>query len=386
MEQKPEIVALVPLRGGSKSIPDKNIKNIAGKPLCMWVLGEAVLAKRIDKVYVSTDSKKIKDVIISSSLDVEILDRDPSLATDKASTESVMLDFAGRVDFDILVTIQATSPLTEAVDIDSALDMFEEKRLNSLVTGTRSKRFFWTDDGKPVNYNPCMRPIRQDFKGYIMENGAFYITKRDILEKYRCRVGGKIGIFQMSPETSVELDEYSDWMAMENLLLERKKRNFGKLARNIKLLLMDVDGVLTDAFVYCDQNGMEMKRFSVRDGMGLSMIHDMGIKTGIITKENTDIADYRAKKLKIDYIYKGIEDKTKSLEEISKKSGIAFENIAYIGDDIIDIEILKAVGFSAIPNDAESSLKNIADYICKSDGGKGCVREICNMIIANHTL
>ena len=151
------------------------------------------------------------------------------------------------------------------------------------------------------------------------------------------------------------------------------------------MLVMDVDGVLTDASVYCDNSGMEMKRFSVRDGMGLGMIRDIGIKTGIITKEKADIIDYRAKKLKIDHVYKGIDDKIKVLEEISHKSGIPLNEIAYMGDDINDKEVLKAAGFSVVPNNCEKSLKNIADYICINDGGNGCIREICNMIIEYNT-
>jgi len=385
MEQKSEIAALIPLRGGSKSIPYKNIKHIAGKPLCLWVLEAASLSKMIDRVYVSTDSDKISNIIKKSGLEVEILKRDPSLATDTASTESVMLDFMGRVDFDTLVTVQATSPLTKPGDFDNAINQFQENDLDSLVTGTRIKRFFWTDDNKPVNYDPVKRPRRQELNGYIMENGAFYITKREILKNIKCRLGGKIGVYEMTPDSSIELDEPGDWKIVGDLLLESKKKSIESLIKKVKMLVMDVDGVLTDASVYCDNRGMEMKRFSVRDGMGLGMIRDIGIKTGIITKEKTDIIDYRAKKLKIDYVYKGIDDKIKVLEEISHKSGIPLNEIAYMGDDVNDKEVLKAAGFSAVPNNCEKSLKNIADYICINDGGNGCIREICNMIIEYNT-
>ena len=385
MEQKPEIAALIPLRGGSKSIPYKNIKYIAGKPLCLWVLEAACTSRMIDRVYVSTDSDKISDVIIKSELEVEILERDPSLATDTASTESVMLDFMDRVSFDILVTIQATSPLTKPGDFDDAVNQFLKNSLDSLVTGTRIKRFFWTDDNEPVNYNPLKRPRRQEFNGYIMENGAFYITKREILKNNKCRLGGKIGVFEMAPETSVELDEPADWKIVENILLENRNRYIEDHIKKIKMLVMDVDGVLTDSFIYCDNNGMEMKRFSVRDGMGLGILRNIGIKTGIITKEKTDIVEHRAKKLKIDHIYIGIDDKVKALEDISHRSGIPLKNIAYIGDDINDKEVLKAAGFSVVPNNCEEPLRSIADYVCINDGGCGCVREICNIIIEHHT-
>lgn len=389
MEQKTEIVALVPLRGGSKSIPLKNIKNIAGKPLCLWVLEAASRSGLIDRIYVSTDSDKIKGVVEDSLLPVKILTRDPLLATDTTSTEAVMLDFMERVDFDILITIQATSPLTETEDIDSAIKYFLDNNFDSLLTGVRVKRFFWTDDGKPVNYDPVKRPRRQDFDGWIMENGAFYMTKRTILKDQKCRLGGRIGIYRMPAETSFEIDEPADWKIVENILLEKKEKNKIKnimnLVKSIKMMVMDVDGVLTDSFVYCDVNGLEMKRFSVRDGMGLELIRKKGIKTGIITKEKTDIIDLRAKKLKIDYIYKGVENKLEALKDISKKAGILLEKIAYIGDDVNDLEVLKTAGFSAVPADAEASLLDAADYVCKNRGGSGCVREICNIILESKT-
>jgi len=221
MKQKPGIVALIPLRGGSKSIPYKNIKDIAGKPLCAWVLEAASFSKLIDEVYVSTDSEKIIDVVSGLSLPVKISKRDPSLATDSASTESVMLDFMNRVDFDILVTIQATSPLTRSKDLDLAIKQFMDNNLDSLLTGVRIKRFFWTDNSKPINYDPLNRPRRQEFKGWIVENGAFYLTKRNILKKFKCRLGGKIGIYEMPSEAAHEIDEPMDWNVLENILLEK---------------------------------------------------------------------------------------------------------------------------------------------------------------------
>jgi len=321
------------------------------------------------------DSDKIIDVVSSSGLPVEILRRDPILATDTASTEAVMLDFMDKVNFDILVTLQATSPLTRTKDIDSAIKYFLGSDFDSLLTGVRTKRFFWSDDGKPVNYNPLKRPRRQDFNGWVMENGAFYITKRSILKSKKCRLGGKIGIYEMHPETAYEVNILTDRKE------KNKKKNIMDLVKNIKMLVMDVDGVLTDSFVYCDVNGLEVKRFSTRDGMGLELIRKMGIKTGIITKEKTDIIDFRAKKLSIDYILKGIENKLEALKNISEKAGIPLDQIAYIGDDINDMEVLKAAGFSIVPHNAEPSVVNVADYVCDSNGGSGCVREICNIIL-----
>lgn len=214
----PTTLALIPLRGGSKSIPKKNIKSLAGQPLCAWVLQAASTAKGIDAVYVSTDCPEIAAVVRNLDLGVRIIDRPASLATDAASTEAVMLHFIDQAPCDRLVTIQATSPQLTAADLDAALERFERAGLDSMLSAVRTKRFFWQDNATPINYEPLHRPRRQDFAGTLMENGAFYITRRAIIEKLRCRLGGSIGIHEMPEHSALEIDEPEDWARVESLL------------------------------------------------------------------------------------------------------------------------------------------------------------------------
>lgn len=218
MSSSPITVAIVPLRGGSKSIPKKNIRPLAGQPLCAWVLQAASSAEFIDAVYVSTDCSEIAAVVRALDLAVEIIDRPAALATDEASTEAVMLHFIEQVPCERLVTIQATSPQLTAADLDAALTRFDRDRLDSLLSAVRYKRFFWHDNATPINYDPLHRPRRQDFAGTLMENGAFYITRRAILEQYRCRLGGRIGIHEMPEHSALEIDEPEDWARVEALL------------------------------------------------------------------------------------------------------------------------------------------------------------------------
>lgn len=220
-----KILALVPLRGGSKAIPKKNIKLMAGRPLASWVLSAAQQSIYIDKVYVSTDSLEIENIVRGLGLGVEIVHRPMEYATDEATTESVMQHFMSLVDFDLLVTIQATSPMINAKDLDLAIEQFNSEKFDSMLSAVRVKRFFWEDNATPINYDPLHRPRRQDFKGTLMENGAFYITRREILTSYQCRLGGKIGVYEMDESTSVEIDEPEDWNRVEHLLLGREKRS-----------------------------------------------------------------------------------------------------------------------------------------------------------------
>jgi N-acylneuraminate cytidylyltransferase len=216
-----KIVSLVPLRGGSKSIPYKNIKEIAGKPLCFWVLKAASDSKYIDEVWVSTEDEKIKEVVNSFGMKVRVLDRPSELAQDDTSTEAVMSHFSDQVDFDVLNLIQATSPLTTTDDLNAAIEQFFAQADDSLLAGVLYKKFFWTTDGKPLNYDYLKRPRRQEFQGVVNENGAFYLTKKEIFLENQNRLGGKIGIYLLSEDKAIDIDEPADWQVAEKYLINR---------------------------------------------------------------------------------------------------------------------------------------------------------------------
>ena len=163
---------------------------------------------------------------------------------------------------------------------------------------------------------------------------------------------------------------------------ERGTRNTER--EPIKLILTDVDGVLTDSGMYYSEAGDELKKFNTHDGMGLQLIRQKGIKTGIITSENTKLVERRFQKLKLDYLYQGKREggKLASVKEICGKEGISLANIAYIGDDVNCLELLSSVGLAACPADAMEAVKNIPGIIqLKKKGGEGCVREFTEMIM-----
>jgi YrbI family 3-deoxy-D-manno-octulosonate 8-phosphate phosphatase len=154
-------------------------------------------------------------------------------------------------------------------------------------------------------------------------------------------------------------------------------------AEKIKVILTDVDGVLTDTGVYYGQDGEVLKRFSIRDGMGVERLRKYaGIETIIITGENSGAVKSRAEKLKINEFYLGVSKKEEVLEIIKKKNGFHSDNIAYIGDDSNDYEIMKLVGFTATPNDGMNFIKDISDYVCETRAGYGAFREFAELILA----
>ncbi len=152
-------------------------------------------------------------------------------------------------------------------------------------------------------------------------------------------------------------------------------------AQRVKLFVMDVDGVLTDAGMYYSNLGDELKKFNTRDGMGIRLLQEAGIKTAIITSEVIDIVKRRAKKLNIDEVHLGAKNKLEVLKGIMERVGVNIEEVAFIGDDINDLSVLKVVGFAITVADGMKINKSLAHYITEKKGGEGAVREIAEFIL-----
>lgn len=221
-------IAFIPVRGGSKSIPLKNIKELNGKPLVYWTVKAANEAQCIDKVIVATDSEEIKKVVNSFELKkVQVYDRDETNAQDTSSTESVMLEYIEKSDLaksDYFFLIQATSPLLKNEHIEQMFEKLIQTNADSIFSAVREKQFHWieVENGvQPINYDYKNRPRRQEFQGILAENGACYInTVKNILED-KCRLSGKIETFELPSETAYEIDEESDWIIIENIMKQK---------------------------------------------------------------------------------------------------------------------------------------------------------------------
>lgn len=386
-------VAFIPVRGGSKSIPLKNIKPIGGKPLVYWSIKAACGCKYIDKVYIATDSERIKETVESFKegreaalfSKAEVIGRSAESASDTASTECAMMEFADNYEFNNIVLVQATSPLLVSADLDSGFEVFSKDDTDSVLSVVRQKRFHWRKEKQgfahPTNYDVFQRPRRQEFDGYLVENGAFYITSKADLIKSQSRVSGNIKVVEMNEDTFFEIDEPSDWVIIEALM---KKNGIVSLEEKpvIKMFLTDCDGCLTDGGMYYSEKGDELKKFNTRDGMGFALLRKKGITTGIITSENVDLNRRRAEKLKLDILEVGCKDKVAVVKKYCEQYGISLENVCYIGDDINDLEVIKVVGFGCCPADAMPNVREVAKYIAQAKGGAGVIREVVEYINA----
>ena len=152
----------------------------------------------------------------------------------------------------------------------------------------------------------------------------------------------------------------------------------------IKLLAMDVDGVLTDGSMYYSEEGEAFKRFNTRDGMGIELLHKNGIIPAIITQEESKIVLKRAEKLNVKEVYIGVKNKLQGIKELALKYNLSLDQVAYIGDDINDLATLKEVGLSFAPSNAARPVKRVAHHVLSRKGGEGAVREAVDFILQDH--
>lgn len=363
------VLGIIPARGGSKGIPRKNIKNICGKPLIAWSIEKANKATLLDDFIVSTEDREISD--IAELFGARVLRRPKKLSLDDTDTLLVLQHVVNEMNPDAVVLLQPTSPIRDDDLIDRCIARYFESGSDNLATGfyCKSKEFGTYD---------ALR--RQDIDGFFYDDGNVYIFKKELLLAGRWS-GDEIERYVISREQNFEIDDELDFFLVEKILEKRLQQKRQKKCINVEALVMDVDGVWTDGGMYYSESGDELKKFNTRDGKGIELLRNRGIKTAIITQENTEIVANRAKKLRIDYVYQGVTDKLKAVLEIAKKMEIELKQIAYVGDDINDVEAMRAVGFSATPADGADENKRVADCICSRKGGEGCVREICDLIL-----
>src|SRR5574337_641697 len=157
------------------------------------------------------------------------------------------------------------------------------------------------------------------------------------------------------------------------------------ILRRIRLFATDVDGVLTDAGMYYSESGDEWKKFNTRDGMGIKLLQKAGLITAIVTQERTRLVARRAEKLAIPELHQGVFDKLSVIRDMAMRHGISLRQVAYIGDDVNDIEAMQAVGFSAAPADSLPQVLKIVNYVCRHKGGEGAVRELAEIILLSRS-
>tara|TARA_B100000686_G_C16713695_1_gene930704 strand:- start:294 stop:1001 length:708 start_codon:yes stop_codon:yes gene_type:complete len=228
-------IAIILARGGSKTIPQKNIKSFCGKPLIAWSIEQAKKSKNIKNVWVSSDDKKI--LSISKKYGAKTILRPKVLSKNTSTSVSAWLHAIEEIEklngkIDTVIALQPTSPIREISDLDKGISKFQKDNLDSMFSASKIGDFYiWRKKGKSfssINYDFLNRPRRQDFEEQYVENGSFYIFTPKIIKKFKNQLGGKIGISLMDFWKSFEIDDMDDFkfikMIMKNYLLKDTKR------------------------------------------------------------------------------------------------------------------------------------------------------------------
>ncbi len=388
-DRNQECLAVIPARGGSKGIPRKNVRMVAGRPLIAWTILAARAANRVSRVVVSTDDREIADVAAEHG--AQVVWRPESISGDTASSESALLHCLEELHRaegyrpELLAFLQCTSPLTAAADIDGTIQTLVETSADSALSVTPFHYFIWKPDGQggaaAVNHDKSFRPRRQDRDPQYLETGAVYAMRADGFRQARHRFFGKTASYVMPSERVFEIDDPRDMVVVESLLRLREQRNRSALLPNpIGAVVFDFDGVFTDNGVWLDQDGREAVVCRRDDGMGIGRLKRLGVPTLVLSAEVNPVVGARCRKLGLECI-QGCGDKLPALADWAARRGVERANVVYVGNDINDAECMAWAGCGVAVADAYPQAMNAARLVLDRPGGRGAVRELCELVI-----
>lgn len=372
-------VAIIPARGGSKGIPLKNLQKVAGISLLARAINAAQASPSIDRVIVSTDHDGIAAEAIRAG--AEVAHRPAEIAGDTASSESALIHTLSTLDedYDTTVFMQCTSPFIDSASIENAVRTVEGGEADVVFSAVEDHSFLWRlDNGEQavaVGHEASFRPRRQDRAKHFNETGAFYVMRTAGLLENEHRFFGRIGIEEVPPEHAREIDDMSD------LTLVRAIASTQETAQviDVDALVTDFDGVHTDDGAYVDEDGNEQVRVHRGDGMGLSRLVKSGMPVMILSKERNPVVTRRAEKLHV-AVTQGIDNKSTVLSAWIAANGLDPARVAYVGNDINDLEAFDVVGWPIAVSDAHPKVLAAARVVLDRPGGRGAVREVCDLI------
>ncbi len=403
-----KVVAIIPARGNSKSIPRKNVKEFAGHPLIAFSIAAGLQARSVSRVIVSTDNEEIADVARRYGAEVPFMrpdefaqDQTPDLPVFKHALE--WLHEHEGYQPDIVIQLRPTSPIRPKTCVDSAVAILNDHKKADSVRGVvlagQNPYKMWHIKKKGIlepiltvqGIKEAYNAPRQDLPLVYWQTGHIdAIRPQTILEK-NSMTGDAIYPLIIDPMYTVDIDTLVDWRNAEQLVRDGclemvvpavEKR---KLPERLSLLLLDFDGVMTDDRVWVDEDGREMVAANRGDGMGLEQVRKkLNIPVMVISKERNPVVARRCEKLHLVY-EQGIDDKASIIERILAEKGIPAEETAYIGNDINDLACFQHVGFSVAPADAHESVRRAADLVLQKPGGHGAVREFCDLILKEYS-
>lgn len=408
MVKKPEILAVIPARGGSKGIPRKNIKLFAGYPLISYSIAAALQSKYVTRTIVSTDDEEIAGVAREWGAETPFL-RPSELAQDQTTDLPVFrhtLEWLKKNENytpDLVIQLRPTSPIRPRACVDEAVELLlahpEADSVRGVVPSGQNPHKMWRLHGENQPMTPLLavegiaepyNAPRQILPPTYWQTGHIDVIRLRAIFEQGSMSGSKILPYLIDPRYTVDIDTPFDWMRYEWLVrngdLEMvdpasKRRT---LPTKISLVALDFDGVLTDNRVWVDENGYERVASSRGDSMGLWLVRrSLPIEFIVISTETNPVVSARCKKLGLE-THQGIANKVEVFHEVLKQKNIPAEETVFIGNDVNDLGCFREAGFAVAPADAEAEVKRCADLVLQHNGGKGAVREFCDLILQTH--
>ncbi len=394
-----ETLAIIPARGGSKGIPRKNVRPLAGHPLIAHNIRQAKQARLVNRVVVSTDDAEIASV--SQAYGAEVVWRPAEISGDSASSELALLHTLEHLAQtegyhpDLLVFLQCTSPLTAAQDIDGTVQALLDQQADSALAVIDFHYFVWriaatgaAADGSAtginaigVNHDKGVRPLRQEREPQFLETGAVYVMRVPGFLQARHRFFGKTALYTMPAERRLEIDDPVDFQVAEVLMrTQQQSSNLSRLPEKIAALVLDFDGVITDDKVIVLQDGREAVVASRSDGWGIDQLKKTNLPILILSREVNPVVQARADKLGIPCLH-GVEEKWEILSHWLQLQNMDAQDVIYVGNDLNDLPCMQQVGCPVAVANAHPAVLDQARIVLSYSGGNGAIREICDLIL-----
>jgi N-acylneuraminate cytidylyltransferase len=402
--KKPEVLAIIPARGGSKGIPGKNIRAFAGYPLIAYSIAAATQSKYVTRVIVSTDDENIAAVARHFGAETPFLrpaEHAQDLSTDFPVFEHALtwLKENEKYQADIVIQLRPTSPIRPPDCVDDAIEILlqypQADSVRGVVPSGQNPHKMWKIDEKtgvmknlldvPGIKEPYNAP-RQELPPVYWQTGHIDAIRSETILKKKSMSGDMIMPLMLDPRYTVDIDNLYDWQRYEYLYYEGglvmvtpgpQKRPFPE---TVKMLVLDFDGILTDNRVWVDKNGHEMVAANRSDSMGIRFLKSKGVEVFVLSTETDGVVAARCKKMNVP-VMQGVEEKAGVLRAVLKEKGIDPAQVIYAGNDVNDLPCFPIVGYAVTVPDGMPSVLQAADYILKEKGGHGAVRELCDLIL-----
>lgn len=405
MVDRPEVLALIPARGGSKGIPRKNIRDFAGAPLIAYSISAGLQSRHVTRVIVSTDDQEIAAVAREWGAETPFL-RPTEFAQDDTTDlpvfQQALAWLAEHEAYhpDFVVQLRPTSPVRPLGLIDQALElMFTNPQADcarGVVPSGQNPFKMWRIDpvsrqlvpllSLPNIKEPYNAP-RQELPPTYWQTGHVDVIRASTILEKGSLTGEVVLPVLIDPRYTVDIDTPADMARYARLMRDPELqpvdplKSRRQLPAEPKLLVMDFDGVFTDDTVITDQDGRESVTCSRSDGFGLDMLREHGkVQALILSREENPVVSARARKLKLE-VYQGVRDKAQAIQQLIKERNLTQAEVIYIGNDLNDLPVLPYVAHFACPRDAHIEVLRRADLVLSKPGGRGAIREMVEIIL-----